>query len=93
MCVSSQKQQRQTTKTYQEITYIFGAKGEPDLPRIMIQFEDAVLDLVAPQKVVALEVLDAVVRRHELPDPRLANVGEVLLGVVPGLRDAHLQQT
>ena len=73
-------------------TDLFGPQRESDFLLLVIELENPVLNLIAPQKFVALEIFDAVVGRYELANTSLANVAQILLGIVPRFRYAHLEK-
>ena len=68
---------------------LLGTETEADLLVLLIENKHSVFDLISPEQLVTLEVLDAIVCRDELTDARLANVGGILLTVLPlfGLSD------
>mmetsp|Transcript_6641 Transcript_6641/g.18553 ORF Transcript_6641/g.18553 Transcript_6641/m.18553 type:complete len:219 (+) Transcript_6641:2315-2971(+) len=62
---------------------LLGTKTEADLLVLLVEDEHSVFDLISPEQLVALEVLDAIVRRDELTNARLADVGGILLALLP----------
>lgn len=58
----------------------------------MIQFEHSILDFVAPQELITLQMLDSLVGINELSHSSLSDVLEILFRIVPRLGIPNFQQ-
>lgn len=68
-------------------------QGEFRGPGGVIEGDDHILDLVAPEKLVALAILETSPGMEELGDAMVADVVGVLGRLLPGERGANVEQT
>lgn len=71
------------------VHYLLPAEREAEVR--VVNVENPVLYLVAPEEVVSLEVLDAFVCGQELVNTGVADVTQVLLTVIPFLGGPNFQ--
>ena len=81
-------------KTYQvHTTYLLRPQTQSNFFILLVQHEDTIFDLVSPQQLIALQVLDSFVGGYELSNARLSYIVEIFLRFFPWLGDTHFKQT
>lgn len=75
------------------MTYLLGTQGQPDFLRFWVNVENAILNLVSPEKLVTTKILHPIVGRNELSYTGVSNVAQILFRVVPRLGRSDLEQT